>query len=106
MWELLDEKYGKISKLIDVVVNHIRRLKIAHEGEGQKFLYLIDTVKCRYRDLFRMKLDKEISNNTVVSMIEEKLQKDIGLEWVKEVTKTGSSVKDNNKFSIPLKVFT
>ena len=103
MWELLDEKYGKLSKLIDVVVNDIRRLKIAHGGEGQMFLYLIDTMKRRYRDLFRMKLDKEMSNNTVVSMIEEKLPKDIGLEWVKEVTKTGSSVKDDNKFPFLLK---
>ena len=60
-------------------------------------------MKRPYRDLFRMKLDKEMSNNTVVSMIEEKLPKDIGLEWVKEVTKTGSSVKDDNKFPFLLK---
>ena len=33
MWESFDEKYGKPSKLIDVVVNDIRRLKIVHEGE-------------------------------------------------------------------------
>ena len=60
-------------------------------------------MKRRYRDLFCMKLDKEMSHNAVVSMIEEKLPKDIGLEWVKEVAKTGSSVKDDNKFPFLLK---
>ena len=49
-----------------------------------------------------MKLDKEMSNNTVVSMIQEKLPRDIGREWAKEV-KTGSSVKDDDKFPFLLK---
>ena len=80
MWERFDEKYGKPSKLIDVVVNDIRRLKIVHEGEQHKFLHLIDSVERGYRYLSRMKLDKEMSNNTVVSMIQEKLPRDIGRE--------------------------
>ena len=78
IWERLTKKQGKPSKLIDVVVNDIRRLTIVHEGEEQKLLHLIDTVERRYRDLFHMKLDKEMLNNTVVSMIEEKLPRDIG----------------------------
>ena len=73
--------------MIDVVVNDIRRLTIVHEGEEQKLLHLIDTVERGYRDLFHMKLDKEMLNNTVVSMIEEKLPRDIGREWAKEVNK-------------------
>ena len=36
-------------------------------------------------------------------MIEEKLQRDIGREWAKEVNKSGSSVKDNDKFPFLLK---
>ena len=63
MWERLDENYGKPSKLIYVVVNDIRRLKIVHEGEKQKFLHLIDTVEHGYCDLFHMKCDKEMLNN-------------------------------------------
>ena len=34
-------------------------------------------------------------------MTEEKLPRDIGREWAKEVNKTGSSVKYDGKFSIP-----
>ena len=98
IWERLEEKYEKPSKLIDVVLNDTRRLKFVHEGEEQKFLHLIDTVECGYRDLFCMKLDKEMSNNALVSLIEEKLPRDIGREWAREVNKTGSSVKDDDKF--------
>ena len=93
IWELLEEKYEKPSKLIDVVLNDTRRLKFVHEGEEQKFLHLIDTVEHGHRDLFRMKLDKEMLNNALVSLIEEKLPRDIGREWAREVNKTGSSVK-------------
>ena len=70
-----------------------------HEGE-QKFLYLIDTVEC---GLFHVKLDKEMTNNTVVSKTEEKLSRDIDRKWAKEVNKTGSSVKDDEKFQFILK---
>ena len=87
IWERLTKKQGKPSKLIDVVVNDIRRLTIVLEAEEQKLLHLIDTVERGYRDLFHMKLDKEMLNNTVVSMTEEKLPRDIGREWAKEVNK-------------------
>ena len=69
-----------------------------HEGEEQEFLHLVDTLVRGYRDLFHMKLDKEMSNNIGVSMTEEKLPRDIGREWAKEVNKTGSSVKYDGKF--------
>ena len=36
-------------------------------------------------------------------MIEKKLPRDIGREWAKEVNKSGSSVKDNDKFPFLLK---
>ena len=50
-----------------------------------------------------MKLDKDMSNNTVVNMIEEKLPRDICREWAKGVNKTGSSVKDDDKLPFLLK---
>ena len=45
-----------------------------------------------------MNLDKKMSKNTVVSVIEEKLQGDIGREWTNEVNRTGSINKDDEKF--------
>ena len=77
IWERLHEKYGKPLKLKDVVVNDIRRFKIVHEREEYKFLHVIDRVERGYHDLFCMKLVKTMSNNAVVSMVEEKLSKDI-----------------------------
>ena len=86
-------KYGKPSKLIDVVMNDIKRLKIAHEAQQQKFFHLIDTVEHGYHDLFRMKPDKKMSINTVVSMTEEKLPNDMGRKWEKKLTKLGAVSK-------------
>ena len=74
----MDEKYGKSLKLKDVVVNNIRRFKNVHEREEYKFLHVIDRVERGYHDLFCKKLVKTMSNNAVVSMVEEKLSKDIG----------------------------
>lgn len=46
----------------------------------------------------RMKLEKEMLNSTVVSMIEEKLPRDIRKLWAQEVCEKGSKVDDNTKF--------
>ena len=100
----MDEKYGKSLKLKDVVVNNIRRFKNVHEREEYKFLHVIDRVERGYHDLFCKKLVKTMSNNAVVIMVEEKLSKDIGRKWAKEVNKTGSSVKDKDKFPFLLKL--
>ena len=37
------------------------------------FIHFIGTVEREHRDLLGMKFDKEMSNNTVVSITEEKL---------------------------------
>ena len=100
----MHEKYGKQLKLKDVVVNDIRRFKIVHEREEYKFLHVIDRVERGYHDLFCMKLVKTMSNNAVVSMVEEKLSKDIDRKWAKEVNKTGNSVKGKDKFPFLLKL--
>ena len=98
MWRRLDDKYGKPSKLVDVIMYDIKKLKMVREGEEKSFIDLVDVIERGYQDLCRLKLEKEMSNNTIVSLIEQKLPRDIAKDWAKEVNKAGSSVDDGNKF--------
>ena len=98
MWERLDDKYGKPSKFTDDVMNDIKRLKSVKEGDDRRFIELVDVVEGGFRDLERLKLDKEISNSTAVSTIEDKLPRDIRRMWALEINKTNSKVNDADKF--------
>ena len=77
MWKKLDEKYGKPSKIADVVMYDIKKLRAIREGDGKRFIDLVDIVEKGYRDLLRVGIEQEISNTSTVSIIEEKLPRDI-----------------------------
>ena len=46
----------------------------------------------------RVEIEQEISNISTVSIIEEKLPKNIRREWSREVNRTYSTVEESNKF--------
>ena len=98
MWKRLDEKYGLPSKLVDVVVYDIKNIKHLQEGDDQSFLELINTVEKGYQDLARINMESEISNSGTVSLIEERLPRDIKREWSREVNRSTSKVEQKNKF--------
>ncbi|CAB3984062.1 RNA-directed DNA polymerase from transposon BS [Paramuricea clavata] len=98
MWKRLDEKYGLPSKLVDVVVYDIKNIKHLQEGDDQSFLELINTVEKGYQDLARINMESEISNSGTVSLIEERLPRDIKREWSREVNRSASKVEQKNKF--------
>ena len=74
MWKRLDEKYGKASKFTDAIMNDIKKLRAVREGEDRRFVELVDVVESGFRDLERLELQKEMSNSTAVSIIEENYQ--------------------------------
>ena len=98
MWKRLDEKYGKPSKLIDVVMVDIKNAKPILQGDDKRIVEFIDVIERGYRDLTRMNLEKEMSNSTIVSMIEEKLPTDIRRRWCRVVNKTENNIDDSDKF--------
>ena len=81
----------------------IKKLKVVKEGDDRKIVELVDVVENGFRDLERLKVDKEISNRTAVSIIEDKLHRDIRRLWTLEISKANSSVDDANKFPSLLK---
>ena len=64
----------------------------------KKILELVDIVERGYRDLKRINFEREISNVTVLSMIEALLPKLIRKDWSREVKRKDSSITGDNKF--------
>ena len=68
MWCRLDEKFGQPSKLVDLIMSDIKKMRVRPEGDDDIFITLVNTVERGYRDLKRVKFEKEISNATVISI--------------------------------------
>ena len=98
MWVRLDERYGRSSKIVDAIMFEIKQLKPVSEGDGRKFVDLVDTVERCYRDLAHIKMESEISNSTIVSLIEERLPTTIKAMWCLEVSDQMTRINDSNKF--------
>ena len=98
MWKRLDERYGRPSLLTDIVMNDIKCLRPLKERDDKGLLQLIETVERGYRDLLRMKIERGVSNAATVSIIEEKLPRDVKMEWAKRVNEVNSKFEDSNKF--------
>ena len=78
-------------------------MRSVKEGDDKRFVELVDVIESGFRDLERLKLDKEISNSTAVSIIEDKLPRDIRRLWALEINKVDSEVNDADKFPSLLK---
>ena len=98
MWTRLNDKFGRASKLADVVIHDIKKLRPVEEGDIRKFVELVDVVETGYCDLQRVNFEKEISNGAVISIIEGKLPMSIQLKWSEKVNGRDSTVEDLDKF--------
>ena len=85
MWKRLDDKYAEPSKIIDVIMNDIKSMPSIRENDNPKFIQLVDIVERAFRDLERLQLDREVSNASTVSLIEEKLPISIRMKWAEKV---------------------
>ena len=98
MWERMDDRYGRSSKLVDAIMNEIKQLKTVPNGDSGKFIELVDTVESCYLDLVRINMQAEICNSTIVSLIEERLPERIKSTWCLEVSDKATKINDGNKF--------
>ena len=58
-----------------MVLKDIKTMSAIPDGNDSKFIALVDIMERGYRDLKRIKFEKEISNATTVSMVEAVLPK-------------------------------
>ena len=98
MWRRLDERYGRSSKLTDAIMYDIKCLRNVAEGDGRRFTEFVNTIERSYRDLSRISMESEISNSTIVSLIEEKLPPSVKSLWCLEISDKDSTIDDKNKF--------
>ena len=86
IWKRLDKKYGDQGKLADAIISEIKKLGKSVDEDPRGTPEMINIIERVHRDLKSMGLEKEISNSTIVSMIEERLPEAIEKEWIKTVT--------------------
>ena len=94
----LDEKFGKPTKLVDLIMQDIKALKQITDGQDVKFIELVNIVERGYKDLKRINFEREMANSIVVSMIEAVLPRHVKREWSREVNQKNSTVDERNKF--------
>ena len=94
MWNRLKEKFGSAPKIVDFVVSKIKGLKVVPEGNNSKLLDLINCVENSWYDLKRVGQEREIENNTVVTLIEKLLPSNIMRDWALK----RQSIDDSNVF--------
>lgn len=98
MWGRLDGIYGKISVLVDLIINQVWRFRAIKEEHEKRFIEFEDIVEKGYRVLSRMKDDYKLSNTTVISIIEKKLPKIIRKDRGKKSVKKAAKWKNQINF--------
>ena len=93
IWNRLDEKYGQPSMLAELVMNEIKRYKSITDADDKGLVDFIELIEGSYNNLKLVDMQQEISNLSVVSLIEEKLPNMIRRKWAEEVTKEASKEK-------------
>ena len=83
LWERLDSKYGNHSKYVDIVLSDLARTT---KGDSKAALHLINTVEKAKRDLDRIGAGQEMSNSTIIAMIEKKFPDEMRFDWIKTVS--------------------
>ena len=101
MLQKLDEEYGDPSLMTDQIVNEIRNYEV--QGKKERLVKFIDIIERGFYDLSRLGLDREMSNTTVVGIIEAKLPYETRQKWVERICSDDSQVDMKNKFPSLLK---
>ena len=86
MWQRLDEKYGNVDKLVDTILDDIKKLSYAGKSNTE-VIEMINIVEKAKRDLECLGHEQKLCNRTTISIIEGCLTEEMMSEWVKEMTK-------------------
>ncbi|KAK4325374.1 hypothetical protein Pmani_004053 [Petrolisthes manimaculis] len=73
MMQRLDDKYGNMRKVMDLVISDLKALKKINEGDTKGFVKLVDQVEQCWLDLKNINLEEELNTANVISHIERVL---------------------------------
>ena len=106
IWSRLDCKYGDQGKLIDSIMAEVKHTKRCKDNNPKGVIEMITIIEMACRDLSILSMEREMSNSTIVSLIEEKLPKDLEDDWLEIVTGEDRTSIAKNKFPHLLKLLT
>lgn len=81
MMNRLEMKYGCPSKLVDSIINDVRKLKKVNDDDHVKLLKMIETIERAWQDLKGMNLENEMDTTLMISQIEKLLPSVQKREW-------------------------
>lgn len=90
LWKRLNDRYGRTSKLKESIMYNIKRTNPIKECEEKKLVEFVDFIERTHHDLADKKIERELSNTTVISLLEEKFPKNIRRVWPKKVNEKDS----------------
>ena len=92
----LDTKYGDSGKIAEAIIAEIKKVKKLGCEDKRGLIKFVNVIDRGFRDLRKLKLENEMSNLNVISIIESKLPNDISMEWYRRIYQ--NKVKKDNKF--------
>ena len=98
IWSRLEDRYGRVSLITRAILFDIKQLSSIQEGEGSKFVELVNIVEKCHHDLESIDMETELSNSTMCGAIEDKLPPTLKLMWSLDVSAKDSKVDERNKF--------
>ena len=98
MFKRLDEKHGDPSKMTDSIICEIQRFKRIENDDNKRVIEYINLIERNFHNLKSIRMEREINNANVVSMIELKLPKSLALNWYRFIHPSDSKVDKSNKF--------
>ena len=81
IFKRLDDKFGDPSKITDSIICEIIRFKRILDDDTKRIIDFINIIERAAHDLKSVKMESEINNTNVVSIIEQKLPKSLALNW-------------------------
>ena len=84
--------------MIDSFIGEIQRYRKIDYDDYKRLIEFVNIIERASHDLKSVKMEQEINNSNIVSIIEHKLPKNAALNWYRQIHSSESKVDITNKF--------
>ena len=84
MWQRLNQRYGRTSKIVDAILADVKQISINDTSDGN-VLHMIKIVEKAHRDLKRLGEHAELRNSVSIAPIEQAMIPQMKHEVVKSL---------------------
>ena len=99
IWQRIEDKYGRPSKIVDEVIFDITRFRTLRDDDRNEFIEFVSVIETAMVDLKRVNLENEIANSYVISEVEKRLPPIIRREWSYAVVISDSRMGASERFT-------